>query len=557
MAGQRVGRIRALAPARVLEIGCGTGMALLRVAPECERYVATDLSGVAVTALREEVVRRRLDHVAVLERPAHDFTGFETEGFDAIVLNSVVQYFPDLSYVLAVIRKAIGALAPSGALFLGDVRSFPLLQTLHTSVELERAPGALPTAELARRVSRRISEEQELVLDPRLFTDLAAELPELADVRVELKRGHRHNELASFRYDVTLRRAPSGGGRGSKCTSGEHGRDPRWPMLDWERDGLSLDRLRNITRARDIDALTIVRVPNARLTGPVHAVELLSGPDPPPSAGALREAVADAVRAASAVDPEDFWAIGEELGWHADVGWSGSGADGGMDLTLVRDRNAVRAAAPSMASHKPGRATARFRGRANDPLRTAVRENLVPELRELAASKLPDYMIPSAFTVMDAFPLTRNGKLDRGALPAPDARAGPMGRDFVAPRTDLERRIAQICGQVTGLEEVGIDDNFFTELGGNSLLATQLVARIRAAMDIEIPLTLLFQTPTVRGLALAAGDPDARFQRDRDGPVRIVRTSTAQILEQVDELSEQEIDELLAQLDGEPGGSGG
>ena len=109
-------------------------------------------------------------------------------------------------------------------------------------------------------------------------------------------------------------------------------------------------------------------------------------------------------------------------------------------------------------------------------------------------------MLPSAFVFLDALPLTPNGKVDRGALPAPDHVRPELERDFVAPRTPVEVKLAEIWADVLRLEQVGIHDNFF-ELGGHSLLATQVISGVRDAFQVEIPLRRLFEWPTVAGLA--------------------------------------------------------
>jgi nonribosomal peptide synthetase DhbF len=123
-------------------------------------------------------------------------------------------------------------------------------------------------------------------------------------------------------------------------------------------------------------------------------------------------------------------------------------------------------------------------------------------LREWVAERLPDYMVPSAVVVLASLPLTVNGKLDRAALPAPDYRVA----GYVAPRTELERVMAEVWAEVLGVERVGIDDNFF-ELGGQSLLATRLISRIRSVLGMEAGIQDLFDVPTVAGLAarLAGG----------------------------------------------------
>ncbi|QSQ18814.1 non-ribosomal peptide synthase/polyketide synthase [Pyxidicoccus parkwayensis] len=119
-------------------------------------------------------------------------------------------------------------------------------------------------------------------------------------------------------------------------------------------------------------------------------------------------------------------------------------------------------------------------------------------LRAALQKQLPEYMVPSAFVLLEALPLTPNGKLDRKALPIPDSGATTEG--FVAPRTPTEKGVADLMTSLLHVKRVGVDDSFFS-LGGHSLLATQLVSRIRAAFRVELPLRAVFEAPTVAALA--------------------------------------------------------
>ncbi|MFF0526724.1 amino acid adenylation domain-containing protein, partial [Actinomadura nitritigenes] len=121
------------------------------------------------------------------------------------------------------------------------------------------------------------------------------------------------------------------------------------------------------------------------------------------------------------------------------------------------------------------------------------------ELREFAGRRLPEFMIPAHFTEITQLPLTRNGKLDRAALPAPDTARPDLG-GFTAPATPAQELLAGIWEQVLGVERVGATDNFF-ELGGHSLLATQVISRVREVFGTEVPVSALFDHPTVAGLA--------------------------------------------------------
>ena len=151
----------------------------------------------------------------------------------------------------------------------------------------------------------------------------------------------------------------------------------------------------------------------------------------------------------------------------------------------------------------------------------------VPALREAVKEKLPDYMVPSAFVVLDALPLTANGKVDRRALPAPERASG--GEAYVAPRTPTEELLSGSWAELLGMERVGATESFF-DLGGHSLLATRLVSRLRSVFGVEVPVRAVFEAPTVAALAARVDDllrsgeevrlpPLERVPRDGDLPL--------------------------------------
>jgi acyl carrier protein len=130
----------------------------------------------------------------------------------------------------------------------------------------------------------------------------------------------------------------------------------------------------------------------------------------------------------------------------------------------------------------------------------ADREAPAGELRAFLKERLPDHLVPSAFVPLAALPLNASGKIDRRALPAPDAARPSLAAAYVAPETPAEEGVAAIWCEVLGVERVSVEENFF-ESGGHSLLATQVVARVRRGFGIALPLRAFFERPTVAALA--------------------------------------------------------
>ena len=203
---QTVARIASLSPRRLLEIGCGTGLLLNRIAPLCQRYHGTDFSAVVVEQLRAAIAARAEMRDIVTLQQAHANAAVQAEGlpFDTIVINSVAQYFPGVDYLTQVIEQALDALSIGGTLFVGDLRHAGLLEAFHTSVELFRAGMGTPLAQLREAIAQGVRQESELLIDPAYFFALQRRFPRIGRVQVLAKGVQARNELTRFRYDAVI-----------------------------------------------------------------------------------------------------------------------------------------------------------------------------------------------------------------------------------------------------------------------------------------------------------------------------------------------------------------
>ena len=200
-----VDRIAAFNSKRILEIGCGVGLLVQHLAPRCKLYRATDFSASAISELQGWLRRQSgMHHVEVVRREATDLEDIEAASVDTVILNSVVQYFPNISYLLEVLEKAVERVSPGGRVFVGDIRNFGLLPVFHSSVQLAKAAGKLSVGQLKARAFRAAALENELTLHPSFFTVLQRHLAQITSVDILLKRGHAYNELTRYRYDAVL-----------------------------------------------------------------------------------------------------------------------------------------------------------------------------------------------------------------------------------------------------------------------------------------------------------------------------------------------------------------
>jgi len=218
-----------------------------------------------------------------------------------------------------------------------------------------------------------------------------------------------------------------------------------------------------------------------------------------------RETVAD-LRAAlqgetvGGEHPEEWWALAERAGYRADVGWAGGGDEGRYHVLLRQGDDPETITVPAMTFPQQTVPPPLWWQYANNPLQSRFLQQLAPRLREYLDERLPEYMVPSNFVLLDSMPLNANGKINRRLLPAPDTARPEMHAEFVAPRTPVEETLTTLWSEILGMDQVGVHDDFF-DLGGHSLLGTQLVSRIREIFHVEMPLQRLFETPTIAGLA--------------------------------------------------------
>jgi len=474
-----VERIRALRPRRILEIGCGTGLMLFRLAPQCSQYVATDFSATVVEQVKAQL--GSLPQVSVWQAAADDLSGVQSTAFDVVILNSVVQYFPGEAYLERVLRGAVSATRPGGHVFIGDVRSRTLLKAFHTSVEISSAGAGARREEIYERVQRRIASEPELVIGEEWFAELQRREPQITAVESQLRRGWSTNELTAFRYDVWLEVNGTNAGQSSTAT------------LAWH-DVADLSVLRAHLVKNNSDGLLLKAIPNARVAEAVAAAAWLSDGEDRSTLGSARQEWHKHVL--SGIQPEAVWEMATSLGYEAHI------TLGDRDDTVdAFFRKPAATYVVPLWRREMRTITVASRTRTNDPQYAEANQRLIPVLRDYLRERLPDHMVPSKFFMLDSLPLTPNGKVDRKRLPrAEGQRAATATESFIAPQTKLEHDIANVWREVLGIDTVGVHDNFF-DLGGHSLLMVRTHGRLSETLGGNLSIVDLLKYPTIALLA--------------------------------------------------------
>ena len=479
-----VGQIMSTQPENVLEIGCGLGLLLSRIAPECKEYYGIDFSKTAIDYV-DNLIKAgdTLRHVRLLNRKADNLEGIEGEFFDTILLNSVVQYFPDVDYLLLVLKKAVNKLKPGGYLFIGDVRNFALLQALQTSIQLFKATPSMSIHELNHKIQENMRNEEELLVEPAFFHGLVEEILEIGQIRIQPKMGKYNNELSRYRYDVFLRK---------NLKDPVENMQPEW--IDW--NGMDLSQIRGLLTSGKEKIIGIKSVGNSRIKNDEKILDYLANASGNETVSQLKNAIHRFQN--EGIEPDDLWELSKELSCSVEFQLLN---DFDYDVIFIpgSKKGKVEYKPYFELSGKP------LKSCTNNPVYAKLTRQIVPRLREYLGLNLPDYMVPSAFVLLASLPLTTNGKIDRKALPDPTKIGIHADLEHIKPRNDIEKRLAEAWQAVLGVNKIGIKDNFF-QSGGHSLLAVSLMSRMNKEFKTELPLATLFKSPTIEELAKLLGE---------------------------------------------------
>ncbi len=437
-----VDRILEKKPAVAVEIGCGTGMLVFRIAPHCRRYLAFDFADGVVQHLKQRLRASNGDfaHVECHCRAAHEFLDLVDEPADTLVINSVTQFFPDSDYLDNVISTSVQCVRPGGRIVVGDIRSYEWAAYFHTAVQCFQAEPMLPVEQLRYRIQRTTAMDRELVISPAYFRTLPDRVAGISHVEIFPKQGRDNNEMVRYRYDVIIHV----GSRPAKIAG----------IVD--RDWTSLPK----TVAAVIDylvsdeppALIVRDIPNIRMQEDIRTMALIKEALPLQHVAAIRTAVV-ATTGDDTPHPDDFALIGATAPYAVRQYVSLRGNPGCFDLFLVRKS-------------------------ADTPLQAAV---------AMICAETPS--APPPYT---------NSPFQRRAA---QKRVDHMGlKTYTAPRGRQESLLAGLWAELLLLDKVGIHDNFFV-LGGHSVMLVTLIGKIREMFGTSLSVTTVRTSPTIAEIA--------------------------------------------------------
>ncbi len=482
-----VERLLGRRPERVLEIGCGSGLILERLAPHTRLYHATDFSEAVLGEAENKVKYDKAEPNEGMRffcRPADDFGGLEGNGYDLVIINSVVQYFPDAYYLIKVLNGALRCLGSKGTLFLGDLRNYSLLPAFHTSVELFKSSPDKLLGDLRIKVRQRIREEKELCVSPGFIRKFYRDHPDVDGIEIMPKQMRSQNEISLFRYDVFLHK-----GQGHAAFPQNTGKELETAGME----GLQSHILKSRPRIFALKGLA-----DRELQRYIRAASLVMANEyPKRNIQWLLDRIGKGT--AGGTELYDIKGFMEEHGYdsRAELGEE----PGTYDIVFVRrDSREIWDLMPDI--HKLKQAEEQERECVNAPIVNILRNDLASEMHSFLVSRLPDYMIPKNIIILEEIPVNASGKLDKKELLELTAQY----RDNENQNTEnnctgkLEEQISAAWSDALERKNIGADKNFF-DLGGHSLLVVQVHERLQRDLDMQFPIISIFQYPTIRGLA--------------------------------------------------------
>jgi amino acid adenylation domain-containing protein len=478
--------IKEYKPQSILEIGCGTGLLLFRLAPDCSKYWGTDISrqGLDYIQTQSKTLAGNWSHITLKHQAADNFDEITNSSFDAVVINSVIMYFPSINYLLEVLENAIQKVLPGGHIFLGDIRSLPLLETFHTSIQLYQSPSEMPLKKLRQLIQNNVQFEEELLIYPEFFTALKQHFPQISEVQIQLKRGYAHNEMTKFRYDVILH-------VGTAVSQADT------EKLDWQQKQYSVADITQHLQETQPESLVVKNVSNPRLCEDIKIVETLKNKSELATVGDLRSYL-QKISTVVGIEPEDWWALNQILDYTIQVTWSRD-YFGNYDV-IFQNKQKTFNPTQSVSDDIQISPIKDWQHYGNNPKFKQISINLISQLRKFVLEKLPDYMVPNTYVIIQDLPLTPNGKVDRKALPELEVERSQLETAYVPAQNETEQIITKVWQEILQIDKIGINDNFF-DLGGHSLLMAQVSRELSKVLNQKLSIVELFQYPTIQTLA--------------------------------------------------------
>jgi len=483
-------KILSYEPKNVLEIGCGSGLLLLKIAPKVHSYTGIEFSQSVIETLNQDISSLKIANVNLILKSTNHFLLSEAKSVDTAIINSVIHFFPNVEYLLEVIKQVIEKVDNGGQIFITDIRSKSLLELQIASVIAHQTTEDLDRNLFKQRVQTRVSREDELMLDSTFFGALYLQFPEIKSILFSLKEESHKNEMNKFRYDVII---------SIDRTHQRIAHELSLVSYDFSQQQLTLDSLKEILI--NINEPTLIKnIPNARLIEDFEVLMWLNNNDLDTESQLPTASNLAIFNKNLAMEPSEIFNLAKHFNLKLSSIWTIENPCFAIDALFIPPGHIFESTGleffPNLSSKSSE--SAHISDYANNPSEYLKKQAFIEHLKKMLEAQLPIYMLPNSIHQLENLPLTPNGKIDRNLLP--NFYGDVALNQYIAPRSTTEEKLHLIWTQVLNIKPIGVYDNFF-KLGGYSLMAVQIVAKIRDSFLMDIPLQALFDNPDIDKLS--------------------------------------------------------
>ncbi|KAK4613002.1 Nonribosomal peptide synthetase [Fulvia fulva] len=490
-------------PGHVLEVGTGTGMILFNLRKGLRSYVGIEPSKRAAEFVEKAIssMPDLADRVKIHVGEASDLDGLTDIHPELVLLNSVVQYFPSQDYFTQTCTTLIHLPGVQRIVF-GDIRTFALYRDFLASIAVYKLGNEARKSDVRQYIADKVDREEELLVDPAFFYVLQDRFPSVIEhVEILPKMMPATNELSAFRYTAVLHtRCPE-----EKARQIHEISESAW--IDFRALGMTKDTLSHFLGTSSHAPIIAVRnIPHSKTVRERYLVEALDSQDPETNGEASWiSTAADAARQCASMDALDLIEIGRRACYHAEVSCARQFSQrGGLDVVFHRQQSSCEGARVLFKFPSDHEISRRM---TSSPLVLSQKSKIVSDVLTDLRNRLPSYMVPDRLHLRDRLPLNANGKVDRKELTNQALSLQQEQRTKHGPKTPcnkLQALLREEFEAVLGVQ-IDIDESFF-DVGGHSLSAIRLAAKLTSRCNAKVTAKNIFASPTVRGLAQVLTD---------------------------------------------------